>query len=266
MYSISAHDLNKSLWRAVWLDDYDTVKFALEKNGRLTCLEQPPYYKRLPSIRYQYENYKVDWMTETKWTAAHVAARNGSKKMLELLAKHGWSMKILNNKRKSPLEVARIHGHNGIHFNYKVTGASPTLFKLRKDRYKINNPKLDSLLNEKEKFKEHDVLQRDGKKYKQLIEYNASMRLKHEKSNYFDKNKLKKFNGRNKKRLKQKGRKYAGLRTSNAKNMVGIMITAQDKRDSISNNSRSRNTSSLSLTNKSKYAHQLTSKTFNPVY
>ena len=74
MYSISAHDLNKSLWRAVWLDDYDTVKFALEKNGRLTCLEQPPFYKRLPSIRYQYENYKVDWMTETKWTAGGVRA------------------------------------------------------------------------------------------------------------------------------------------------------------------------------------------------
>ena len=66
-------------------------------------------------------------------------------------------MKKLNNKRKSPLEVARQYGHNNIHFNYKSTGASPTLFKLKKDKYKINNPTVDNSLKEKEKFKEHDV-------------------------------------------------------------------------------------------------------------
>ena len=85
MHSISAHDLNKGLWRTVWLDDFEATKWALERNGRLTCIEDPPFYRRLPSFRNQYEKYKPDWTTETKWSAAHVAARNGNKKMLELL-------------------------------------------------------------------------------------------------------------------------------------------------------------------------------------
>ena len=59
MHSISAHDLNKGLWRTVWLDDFEATKWALERNGRLTCIEDPPFYRRLPSFRNQYENLEV---------------------------------------------------------------------------------------------------------------------------------------------------------------------------------------------------------------
>ena len=156
-------------------------------------------------------------------------------------------MKKLNNKRKSPLEVARQYGHNNIHFNYKSTGASPTLFKLKKDKYKINNPTVDNSLKEKEKFKEHDVLQRDGKKYKQLKKYNKSIRIEHEKSSYFNKRKLNKYNRNRRKKklelLKRKSSSSSSLKSNNysaatnkTRNMVGIMITNRD--DQINNISK----------------------------
>ena len=71
MHSISAHTLNRALWRAVWLDDLETVKWALEKGGRLTCLEHPPFYYQEPALRNsRYEKYTPDWATETKWTVS----------------------------------------------------------------------------------------------------------------------------------------------------------------------------------------------------
>ena len=70
-----------------------------------------------------------------------MAARNGNKKMIELLAKHGWSMKVQNKKHKTPLEIARLHGHKHIHITHKTRGASARLFKFKKDQFKVNDPK-----------------------------------------------------------------------------------------------------------------------------
>lgn len=73
MHSIASHALNQALWRAVWLDDLETVKWALEKGGRLTNLEHPPFYYREPALRdARFEKYTPDWATETKWTVSKI--------------------------------------------------------------------------------------------------------------------------------------------------------------------------------------------------
>ena len=226
MHSISAHTLNRALWRAVWLDDLETVKWALEKGGRLTCLDHPPFYYQEPAPRdSRYDKYTPDWSTETKWTAAHVAARNGNKRMIELLAKHGWSMKVMNNKHKTPLEIARLHGHKHIHITHKTRGASARLFKFKKNQFKVNDPKKNVSLSEKEKFKETDVLQRDSQKYMQFIQYNESIMKKNRrrKSKYLREN------------LKRIKNNSSSVSATSRGNMVGMMI-ARDTRDEITSN------------------------------
>ena len=56
--SLSSIDMNKALWRACWVDDTQTVFWALEKNGKLTCVKTPPFYERVP--KYKDEKYKID--------------------------------------------------------------------------------------------------------------------------------------------------------------------------------------------------------------
>ena len=101
-YIPTARDMNTALWRAVWVGDYDDVKWALEGNGRhhLTCKNQTkaPFYARVPNIRKEKVHYIVDYSSNTGWTAAHVAARDNNVNILKLLAKHGWNMKKLNKQ------------------------------------------------------------------------------------------------------------------------------------------------------------------------
>lgn len=155
-----------------------------------------------------------------------MAARNGNKKMIELLAKHGWSMKVLNKKHKTPLEIARLHGHKHIHITHKVRGASPSLFKFKKDQFKVNDPKNSVSLNEKEKFKETDVLQRDSQKYKKFIQYNESIARR--KNRRIKSKSLRQSLKRDQNNAGSIGRASKG-------SMVGMMI-ARDARDEITSN------------------------------
>jgi hypothetical protein len=125
-YTPKADDMNLALWRAVWVSDIETVRWALGGNGRnhLTCRgqHQAPFYARVPGIRKEVIQYIPDYASDTGWTAAHVAARDNNVAILKLLCQSGWSMKKLNKDRMSPQEVAKKHGHV-IHINVKCAGA-----------------------------------------------------------------------------------------------------------------------------------------------
>ena len=133
--------MNLALWRAVWVSDVETVRWALNGNGRnhLTCRcqNQAPFYARVPGIRKEVVHYIPDYASDTGWTAAHVAARDNNVAILKLLCQNGWSMKKLNKDRLSPQEVAKKHGHV-IHINVKCV---ETGFNLKQQsNMRVNSP------------------------------------------------------------------------------------------------------------------------------